>query len=156
MAYLFILFLVQNFLSALLQANAPPVLLIGVIYYALKEGWRTGLWLGLFAGFLVEMYGQGPLGFYMAEFALLGVVFGFLSTQLFGDSLWAQIFLPVAAVYLSSLAQIIYLEVTLERSVAWESFVIACRPRLMMLSALFSPALFFCLKKISPRVLWRP
>ena len=153
--FIFILFLMQNFIDYLFPGNAPALLLTGVVYYSLKEGWRTGLWLGLFAGFFTEIFGQGPLGFYMAQFAAVGVLSGLLSSKLFGDSLLTEIFLPAVAVYFSALAEVVYRLIMTGSSGSWRCFALAFQIGAIAGTALFSPLLFFCLHKTSSRSSWR-
>ena len=152
--FIFILFLAQNLLDYLFPGYAPALLLTGVIYYSLKKGWRIGPGLGLFAGFFIEIFSQGPLGFYMAQFAVAGVLSGLLSSKLFGDSLPTEIFLPAAAVYFSALAEVIALQITAGSSSPWRCFSLAFQPVTLAGTALFSPLLFFCLQKTSSRGRW--
>ena len=133
---IFILFLVQNSLNYLFMGNWPPFLLIGVIYYSLKKGSRFGLALGLFAGALTEIYGQGGLGFYMTEYAAMGALSGFASSKIFQDSWLAEIFLPVAAAYFCAVSES-------------RSFSAAFQPWVLGGTVVFSPFLFFCLQRTS-------
>ena len=137
-ALVFILFLIQNALNYLFMGALPPLPLIGVIYYSLKKGPRFGMGLGLFAGALMETYGQGGLGFYMAEYAVVGTLSGFISTRIFQDSLLAEILLPVTAAYLCAASES-------------RSFSAAFQPWVLAGTVFFSPFLFFCLQRISER-----
>ena len=153
--FIFFLFVAQNFMNYLMAGNIPPVVLISVVYYSLKHGWRSGLWLGLFAGGLHEIFGQGPLGFYMAQFAAVGVLSGFLSSRIFGDSLLTEILLPTLAVYFSSLCEIFYVQWMAQDPSPWRNLSLAFRPGTLFITALFSPLLFYCLRKTSSRNPWR-
>ena len=133
---IFILFLVQNSLNYLFMGNLPPLMLIGVIYYSLKQGSRFGTALGLFAGSLAEMYGQGGLGFYMTQYAAVGALSGFVSSKIFQDSLLAEILLPAAAAYFCA-------------ALESRSFSAAFQPWVLTGTVVFSPLLFYCLQKSS-------
>ena len=133
---IFILFLVQNALNYLFMGDLPPLPLIGVIYYSLKKGSRFGVALGLFAGFLAEIYGQGGFGFLMAQAAAVGALSGFVSSKIFQDSLMAEIFLPAVVVYFCALSET-------------HSFSAAFQPWVLAGTAMFSPFLFFCLQRVS-------
>ena len=148
---LFLLFLAQNFLNYLFYGNVPPLTLIGVIYYSLKDGWRSGVKLGLFAGFLAELFGQGALGFYMAEFAVAGLLSGFVSSKIFQDSLPAEIFLPALLTYLSMLSEIVFLGASAGNPAGWGCLGLAFHFRILALTVLVSPLMFSWLHRFSLR-----
>ena len=66
--------------------------------------------LGVAAGFLLDLFGQGGFGFWMLNLAGVGVLSGYASSKVFQDSLLTEIFLPALAFYFSSLAEIIFLQ----------------------------------------------
>ena len=152
---IFILFFAQNFLAYLTRWSLALVL-ISVVFYALRQGWRSGFWFGLFAGMLNEIFSQGPLGFAMAQFAALGVLSGFLSSRVFAEGLPTEILLPTLAVYFSALAEIIYRQWMTPEAWRWQDLGAAWRVQDFVLTAVLSPVLFFYLRKISPRIPWRP
>jgi rod shape-determining protein MreD len=135
---IFLLFLAQNSLNYLFMGHLPPLMLIGVIYYSLKKGPRFGIALALLAGALADLFGQGALGFYMAQYAVVAALSGFASSKIFKDSLMAEIFLPAAAAYLCALSET-------------RSFSAAFQPWALIGTVLFSPLLFYCLQRSSSR-----
>ena len=148
---LFLLFLAQNFFNYLFDGIVPPLTLIGVIYYSLKDGWRSGAKLGLFAGLLAELFGQGAPGFYMAQFAATGLLSGFVSSKIFQESLPAEIFLPLALTYLSMLSEMVFLGWAGGNRSGWECFGQAFRPRVLAAAVVVSPLLFSWLHRFSSR-----
>lgn len=98
--WIFALFLFQNTLIFIWPGWVPPLLVTGVIFYALTEGPLFGLILGCFAGFFLDLMGVGPLGAEMAVFGILGFVCGSASSKVFRDSAIVQALLPAAGYYL--------------------------------------------------------
>ena len=150
----FLLFLAQNFLEYLLPGQAPSLVLIGVIYFSLRGGPRFGTVLGFFAGALAELYGQGAFGFYLAEWAVVGAVSGLVSSQIFQDSLPAEIFLPGLAAYFSNFAELAYRRLGAGGPFPWDGFVQAFRPGVIAVTALASLVLFSWLKKFPKASPW--
>ena len=150
---IFILFLVQNFLDYLM---GPLIGLsfLGVIYYSLKGGPRFGLCLGFFAGCLAELFGQNTLGFYVFQFAAVGALSGFISFQIFHDSLPAKILWPVFAAYFSALAEVIFRQMAAGQTAAWQSLGWAVEPANLAATLFLSPVLFLCLQKFSGKAAW--
>ena len=147
LAVMFILFLIQNFLNYLFPQSAPPLSLIGVVYYSLKKGPRFGIFAGLFAGILGEMFARGILGFYMAEMAVVGALSGFASSKVFQDNLLTEIFLPAMITYLAMLAELIFLQIAAGQALSWGFFGQAFRGGVLLWTLGTSPVLFFFLRK---------
>ena len=145
--WVFVLFCLQNFSSYLLGAAAPSLLLIGVMVYSLNEGSRFGLLLGLFAGFLSDLFGQGALGFGMMQLASVGVLSGLVSTQIFQEGYFTELFLPAVALYFSALAEILFTQNISGDAWGWACLGYAFRPWTLANTALVSPILFSFLKK---------
>ena len=148
-AWVFILFLFQNFLNYLFPGKCPPLLLMAVIFYSLREGSLFGMGLGASAGFLLELFGQGGLGFWMVNLAAIGALSGYVSAKIFQDSLLTEIFFPGIAFYFSTLAEIIFLQSRSGALSGWEVMgrAFLCRPLLVTLA--LSPILFGWLQKFS-------
>ena len=100
--WVFALFLLQNSLNSLFPGKTPPLLAIGVVFFALTEGPSFGLAIGCFAGVFLELFAVGKLGTEIAAMGSLGALCGFASTKLFRDSLLTQLLLPVSALALLS------------------------------------------------------
>ena len=150
-ALIFLLFLLQNFLNYLAPGRVPSLLLIGVIYYSLNQGPRFGMLLGLFAGFLLELFGQGGFGFYMVQLAVLGLLSGFVSSKVFQDSLLAEILLPALAAYGCLLSEAMFMRAAAGESAGWECFVQAFQPWVFVGTAFLAPLLFSRLQRSSDR-----
>ena len=142
------LFLSQNLLNVLFPGTAPSFVLIAVIYFSMRNGGRFGLVLGLFAGTLTEIYGQGSLGFYMALWAAVGAVSGVAATQVFQDSLIAEILLPVFASYFMNLAELVYRQSAEEGGSFWPLIPHAFQPLTLAGTAAASVFLFSWLAKL--------
>jgi cell shape-determining protein MreD len=103
--WVFALFLVQNALNGFLPGKTPPLLAVGVVFFALTEGPSFGLAIGCFAGVFLELFAVGKLGAEIAAMGSLGALCGFASTKLFRDSLLTQLLLPASALALLSFAR---------------------------------------------------
>ena len=110
LVWIFVLFLLQNSLNYLFPGKCPPLLLVAVIFYSLREGALFGMALGAAAGFLLELFGQGTLGFWVLNLAAVGALSGYVSSKVFQDSLLTGILLPGVAFYFSTLAEIVFLQ----------------------------------------------
>ena len=152
----FFLFLAQNLLGVLFPGSAPSLPLVAVIYFSLRRGARFGTALGLFAGALMELYGQGPFGFTMACWAALGAASGVVATQVFQDSVPAEIFLPAFAAYFLSFAELTYRRIGEGETFPWDGFFHAFQPGMLAGTVFASLVLFSLLRKTSSRPRRRP
>lgn len=145
-AVLFLFFLTENFLNYFFGGNGPPLVLIGVVYYALKKGPMTGLWLGFFAGFWMEIFGQGFLGSSILPMGLAGALAGFASTQLFQDGWLSALLVPCLAAYCYLLAELFYVQIPLRQ---WSPgiFFLAFQGRVFLWTLFLSPCLFIFLER---------
>ncbi len=103
--WVFALFLLQNALNGMFPGKTPPLLAVGVVFFALTEGPSFGLAIGCFAGVFLELFAVGKLGTEIATMGSLGALCGFASTKLFRDSLLTQLLLPASALALLSFAR---------------------------------------------------
>lgn len=103
--WVFALFLLQNALNGLFPGKTPPLLAVGVVFFALTEGPSFGLALGCFGGMFLELFAVGRLGSEIAAMGSLGLLSGFASTKLFRDSLLTQLLLPASALAAVSFAR---------------------------------------------------
>ena len=150
-AWIFILFLIQNFFNYLFPGKCPPFLLIAVIFYSLREGPSFGVWLGATAGFLLELFSQGGFGFWIVTLAAAGALSGYVSSKIFQDSLWTGIFLPGIAFYFSTLAEIVYLKSKTGWALGWEVAGQAFLLCPLAGTLIVSPFLFGWLEKLSSK-----
>lgn len=102
------LFFAQNAFQYVWPAAVCPLLLVGVIFYALTEGPLFGAVIGCFAGFLLDTLGVGKLGGSMTLYSLVGICTGYSSTKIFYDSFFTQILLPVFFQYAVCLAHLFF------------------------------------------------
>ena len=145
-AVLFLLFLIENFLNCFLVGNGPPLVLIGVVYYSLKKGPMVGMWLGFFAGFWTEIFGQGFLGSSILPMGLAGMLIGFVSTQLFQDGWLSAFLMPSLAAYCYLLAELFYVRIPL-RQLSPDIFLLAFQGRVLLWALFLSPCLFVLLER---------
>ena len=150
-ALLFILFLAQNFLNYLFPQNVPPILLVGLVYYSLKEGWRFGAVLGLFTGMLLELFGQGALGFYLIQMIVLGTLSGWASAAIFPDGLLTEILFPVLGAYLAMLSEVIFTQANTAGLVSASCLLLAFRPWILLGTSVFSLFFFSWLQRAPSR-----
>lgn len=149
LAWVFFLFLFQNFLNTLFPGKCPPLVLIAVVFYSLEEGSLFGMGLGMAAGFLLDLFGQGGVGFWMLNLAAVGALAGYASSKVFQDSLLTEIFLPAVAFYFSTLAEIVFLQSRAGVPVGWEVSGRAFLFWPMLTSLVISPTIFGWLQKFS-------
>jgi hypothetical protein len=147
--WVFILFLLQNLLNYLFPGKCPPLLLMAVIFYSLREGALFGSVLGAAAGFLLELFGQGGFGVWILNLAAVGALSGYASSKIFQDSLLTEIILPGLAFYLSTLAEIVFLQARAGVFSGWDALGGAFLFWPLLGSLVFSPALFGWLQKTS-------
>jgi rod shape-determining protein MreD len=86
----------------------PDLLLIGVVFFALKTGAVRGFITGMFSGLIFDCFSLSPLGLHLFLFGLVGLVVGRAADRLCYESVPAQMFvifaasLSVSVVYLIS------------------------------------------------------
>lgn len=144
------LFLVQNSLNYLFYLKAPALVLIGLLFYALSEGPLFGALLGLWAGFLMDLFGAGRPGFWMGAFAATGYFSGVISSKVFQDGLLTQIALPVGALYCVTFAEAWVLRSQSGEGAGFGLAVAAFLPWPLLVTALCSPWLFSYLRRWTP------
>ncbi len=97
--WIFGLFLIQNSLNYIFPGKMPNCILVGVLCYALMDGPLTGMILGAFGGFFLDLLGTNTLGFSMFSYSLLGALVGFMSTRIFRENILTEILLPCLGYY---------------------------------------------------------
>ena len=147
--WILFLFLIQSMISFIFTAWTPPLILIGVIFYALIEGPLFGAVIGCFAGFLMDILGVGKLGGSMAIVSSLGVLAGFSASKIFYDSFFTQIFLPALGNYLLCFFSLLFFK-NLPQAEGFsldlfKESLLLCQP---LLTVAASPVVFMFLKKV--------
>lgn len=148
--WIFLLFLIQNGFDFMLAHSLPPLLVIGIIFYALVEGPLFGLVIGAYAGFFLDLFGIGKIGNEMILFSVLGVLSGLASSKLFRESLLTQLLLPTLGNYFASLMNLVLFKIKIQE--AWFDAALlgeAFMPWHLLLTAALSPILFSVLKNVS-------
>ncbi len=149
--WILFLFVAQSTIHTIFPPVITPLLVIGVIFFALTEGPSFGAVIGCFAGFLLDMLGVGKLGGSMAMLSVTGALAGFFSGQIFYDSFFTQIALPLFSQYLICVMNL-FLAKSLPHGegasleIIKEAFFLS-QP---WSTALASLAVFSFLKKVSP------
>lgn len=133
---IFVLFFLENALHVLFPDQTFPLLLIAVIFFALKRGMIFGALAGAWAGVLLEVFKTGVFGFAAIPLAAIGAASGFMSSKLFRESFLAQIMMPVASFYFFEAVNL---------GIVWAPFFASQ----LLLTAVLSPLVFHFLKKIT-------
>lgn len=148
--WIFVFFLFQNTLVFIWPGWVPPLLVTGVIFYALTEGRLFGLVIGCFAGFFLDLMGVGALGAEMAVFGALGLICGSISSKVFRDSAIVQALLPAGGYYFVSVLNLSFFNLKNGESVALPALFLSALdwPQIILIAA-SSPFVFLFLKKVS-------
>lgn len=148
--WIFALFLFQNTLIFIWPGWVPPLLVTGVIFYALTEGKFFGLVIGCFAGFFLDLMGVGALGAEMAVFGVLGFICGSISSKVFRDSAIVQALLPAAGYTLVSVLNLLLFHLKNGDTVAPLTLFLSALdwPQIILIAG-SSPLVFLFLKKFS-------
>ncbi len=85
----------------------PNCILVGVLCYALMDGPVTGMIVGAFGGFFLDLLGTNTLGFSMFSYALSGVLVGLASTRIFRESILTEVLLPCLCYYGVTILEVI-------------------------------------------------
>jgi rod shape-determining protein MreD len=144
---IFILFFLEISTQNILSDQAPALVLIGVVFFALTDGPVAGFALGAWAGFLFDLLGTGKLGYEMVLFSAMGAACGYLSNVLFRDGFWTQMFLPAGLNILIQLFNLIWFRRLSGRPINWFVLKEAWDVSSLFLTAFSSPVIFFFLKQ---------
>lgn len=148
--WLFVIFLAENALHFMFPHNAPPLLISGVVFYALLEGSLFGLVIGCYAGFFMDLFGIGKIGYEMALLGSIGCLSGFVASQIFRESALTESGLPVLGAYLAAVFNLfIFKTVVGTDGLTFSIFQEAFAWPQLALMALLSPLVFRFLKKVS-------
>lgn len=99
-------FTIQNCVFPLLPflSAAPNLLLILTFSFGFIHGKEAGMWYGLFAGILLDLFYSGPFGFYTLLYVWIGYVNGICTRYYYED----YITLPLILSLLNELAYNFY------------------------------------------------
>lgn len=102
-------FTIQNCIFPLLPflAAAPNLLLILTFSFGFIHGKEAGMYYGLFAGILLDLFYSGPFGFYTLLFVWIGYVNGICTRYYYED----YITLPLILSLVNELAYNLYIYV---------------------------------------------
>ncbi len=144
-----VLFFLQIAAQPIFFDQTPPLVLIGIIFFALSGGPMVGLLTGALAGFLLDLLGTGPLGYEMVVFASAGAFCGFFSNILFRDGLVTQLFVPTAMNFMIQLCNLILFRHLYGRPVYWSVLKEAWDVSSFFLTLFLSPFLFAFLRSVT-------
>ena len=148
--WIFFLFLIQNTLDTVFACPLPPLLLIGVIFYALTEGPFFGFVIGCAAGFFLDLFGIGRIGTEMVFFGTLGALSGLAAAKIFRESLLTQILLPTLSHFIATFCNLLIFKMMLHEEWAlFDLFKEALLNPQLLLTAALSPFIFRFLKRVS-------
>ncbi len=148
--WIFFLFLIQNTLDTVFACPLPPLLLIGVIFYALTEGPFFGFVIGCAAGFFLDLFGIGRIGTEMVIFGTLGALSGLAAAKIFRESLLTQILLPTLSHFIATFCNLLIFKMMLHEEWAlFDLFKEALLNPQLLLTAALSPFIFRFLKRVS-------
>lgn len=124
----------------------PDLLLITVIYFGLFQNFRLGFLVGLWCGFLEDIFSLAPLGVHTFSFALLGLIMGFLSSKLDKPSLPLQVLLTVVSSLALGLIFNALTKISLEPNftLAWISMILPGS----LYTGLVAPLIIFILRNL--------
>lgn len=102
-------FTIQHCIFPLLPflSAAPNLLLILTFSFGFIEGKEAGMWYGLLAGILLDLFGGGPFGFYTLLFVWVGYVNGIFTRYYYED----YITLPLILCLCNEIAYNLYIYV---------------------------------------------
>ena len=104
-----IAFTIQNCVFPLIPflSASPNLLLILTFSFGFIEGQRAGMWYGVLAGLLLDLFYSGPFGFYTLFYIYVGYINGICTQYYYED----YITLPLILSVLNELAYNMYIYV---------------------------------------------
>lgn len=148
---IFVLFFLEISVQNILLDQAPALVIIGIVFFALTDGPVAGFALGAWAGFLFDLLGTGKLGYEMALFAAIGAGCGYLSNVLFRDGFWTQMLLPAGLNIIVQLFNLIWFRRLSGRPINLFVLKEAWDISSLFLTVFASPVVFFLLKNLVRR-----
>ena len=149
--WVFVFFLIQNSLNYLFYSKAPFLILIVVLFYSLSEGAALGAFIGLWAGFLLDLFGTGRMGFWMTALAAAGYFSGSISKKVFPDSLFTKAGLSFVIFYVLNFAELLTVRYQSSEGMGFPHvFMEAFLFWPLVTTALCSPWVFQVLKRSTP------
>lgn len=133
------------------QAKAP-LLLAGVVYYALTRGAVQTTEAAVFAGLLQDSLGPIPLGYSVLAFAGVGLVVNQFRERMFADQVLTHVMIGVASSALVSLVLYVLLVSGGERSGVPFSFVLSKALGMALLGVAVFPGVFGAIRGLDVRL----
>ena len=133
--------------SIKIQKVRPDILLIMVVFFAFNEGARLGLRAGAFAGFLKDVFTDGPFACWTITFALAGFLVGFYRNRFYRENLYTQISVTLLSFLFSSVFYYLLADLFTEMPSFYQSLFLLRVPTAIY-TAIFSPVIFLALDKI--------
>ena len=130
----------------------PMMSLVVVVFAALTDGPRSGVKCGLLLGLLLDLMSVEKFGAFSVACAVTGGAVGLLKSQVFSESLLAQLVIPVGA-YIAVFAGMAALSMENDAWSLWALLERAARQPSLLLTLGLSPFLFFFFRKILRRPL---
>ncbi|MDP8262366.1 MAG: rod shape-determining protein MreD [Candidatus Ancaeobacter aquaticus] len=85
---LFIIALIQSLLLFKITSWpwTPDLLLIAIVFFCLRAGWRKGLVIGVCAGIFIDTFTVGRFGAYILTYGLTGICLGLVTYKLYFEN----------------------------------------------------------------------
>ncbi len=147
--WIFVLFLLQNAVGLFIPQRTPALLLLAILFYALSEGPVVGALLGIFAGVLLEIFGQGRMGCEILVLASTGFIFGKGGSAFFRESVFSQFLFPVLAFHFMVFLRLAIYQVFSSDPFDLSLLGAALLPYDVLIIFTAAPVLFFFLRKVS-------
>lgn len=149
LSMLAVLFLLENFFGVFFGSDTPPLVLIGVIYYAALDGPREGIVVGAVAGLFAEFFWQGPMGYQILYFCFVGALSGAIAKKIFRESFLVRYFLPVLALYFYFVWNYWISSQVIAEDLPVNIFTDAFKPSQSIATIAAGPLVFWFLRKFS-------
>jgi rod shape-determining protein MreD len=125
----------------------PDILLIMVVFFAFNGGTRLGVRTGAFAGFLKDIFTDGPFACWTITFALAGFLVGFYRNRFYRENLYTQISMTLLSFLFSSVFYYLLADLFTEMPSFYQSLLLLIIPAAIY-TAIFSPVIFLALDRI--------
>lgn len=134
-----------------IKGMRPDLMLIFVIFVGLYSDWSEALEAGIVGGLLKGAMGIGSIGMSLVLFGLAGLFSAYLKNKVYRDNFLTQIILAFAFALFINMTGIFGRIVLKEADPVNTGLSYAFIPAVLLLStytAIFTPPVFFCLKKL--------
>ena len=144
-AFILLLFLAELTLFNRIRAFGvrPELLLICTVFFGLHFGIARGMEIGFLSGILKDIFTVSAFGINTFSFLFIGFLSGLLKDKLIKGNFIAQFFLSLLAVYIASIAHLIYLSGSIGAHF-WKAVLYKG-----LYTGFLAPFIFFALTRIS-------